>query len=1060
MAAVALRLRVWRRARWRSALLTGLLCGIVAGAVLAVAVGAGGQPAAPDRYTEAAGGDPDVVIYQPAGLPLTDEIRQLPGVTSVDAITFVLAFLLRPDGTPVDEPNPFAGDDDTFGARVVEGRFVDPDNPGEITVNESAASLLGAEVGDRFQVRSFDQAQTDAQAYVGAVEPAGPSFEVELVGIVRAPADLEDASATIIYSPAVLRDHPAVGRVATIAAVRLAPGTGVDETMAAVRSLPGGGRGVPGHQPDRERRDPPGRRLPGHRPVDRRGGVRGRRRGCGQPAGGAPRALDAGRAHLARALGYRGEDAASEAAVKGAVVGVVAAAVAAVVATLASRWFPLGILRGLEPSPGVVVDLPVLLVGGALTVAVLVAAATLSTLGSDRRATAAPTPRRGMADALASAGAGVAVVTGARFAFSSARRRVPPWVLVTGVIVGLAGLVGSIVVGASLVRLVQEPARWGRNFDAAYGNPFAPATRDIVSPLAEHSRVDAVTAATTGSLALDGADVAVTAVEPIHGGILPVILEGRGPSAPDEIALGRVAARRLDRGIGSTVEAVGPNGTTAQLTVVGLGVSPDEAGDGAIMSWDGYVSLAPDATRNLVFVRYGPDFSDADAAQLAADAYTPPDVVTLPTQVQALDRVTSAPFVLAAVLVILALVALGHGLVTSVRSRTHDLAVLRALGGSRHQLRATVHWQATSLALLALAVAVPVGLIAGGRIFSLLADNVGVVPVPDRGALLVIGLVALVLVLANLAAIVPSHRAGRSSTARAVARGVIARAQLPRITRRTRSRRPAVGTGSELRRRRSSRSAVNESSKAGRSSTRGRSHAALISSTTACSSARTVALRGSSRRNASSPTTAGGLSTASCRSCAPSRAITSSAPSWRRNSDEPSRPWMMIRSRCPRVMGRTLSARERSSSTVSAESNLTCWRLWNAASGSTTRPSADSWGTSSEPAKPSCHWSRASSEGRCEMCASSRLADGGMQSFPVYSMRPWASAHDATSFIDARYWRQAEGNTPSWSPKISVSWRGSEVHAGDAAALVPERELAGREGQLEQLGEGIACSSA
>jgi hypothetical protein len=407
----------------------------------------------------------------------------------------------------------------------------------------------------------------------------------------------------------------------------------------------------------------------------------------------------------------------------------------------------------------------VLLVGGALTVAVLVAAATLSTLGTDRRSTAAPTPRRGMADALASAGAGVAVVTGARFAFSSARRRVPPWVLLTGVIVGLAGLVGSIVVGASLVRLVQEPARWGRNFDTAYGNPFAPATRDIVSPLAAHSSVDAVTAATIGSLALDGADVAVTAVEPIRGGILPVILEGRGPSAPDEIALGRVVARRLDRGIGSTVEAVGPSGTTAQLTVVGLAVSPDEAGDGAIMSWDGYVSLAPDATRNLVFVRYGPGFSDADAARLAADAYTPLDVVTLPTQVQALDRVTSAPFVLAAVLVILALVALGHGLVTSVRSRTHDLAVLRALGGSRHQLRATVHWQATSLALLALAVAVPVGLIIGGRIFSLLADNVGVVPVPDRSALLVIGIVALVLVLANLAAIVPSRRAGRSSTA-------------------------------------------------------------------------------------------------------------------------------------------------------------------------------------------------------------------------------------------------------------------------------------------------------
>jgi hypothetical protein len=370
-----------------------------------------------------------------------------------------------------------------------------------------------------------------------------------------------------------------------------------------------------------------------------------------------------------------------------------------------------------------------------------------------------------MADALASAGAGVAVVTGVRFAFSSTRRRFPPWVLVTGRIGGRAGPLGAHLLGARLVRLVQEPARWGRDFDAAFGNSFAPATTDIVSPLAEKSSLAAVTAATVGSLLLDGADVGVAAFEPIRGGILPVVLEGRGPSGPDEIALGRVVARRLDRGIGSTVEAVGPGGTMAKLSVVGLAVTPDEAGDGAVMSWDGYTALDPDATRNLVYVRYGPGFTEADAAQLADEAYTPPDVTSLPTSVQALDRVTSAPFVLAAVLVILALVAIGHGLVTSVRSRRHDLAVLRALGGSRHQLRATVHWQATSLAVLALAVAVPVGLIVGGRVFSLLADNVGVVPVPDRSALLVFALVGLVLVLANVAAIVPSHRAGRSSTA-------------------------------------------------------------------------------------------------------------------------------------------------------------------------------------------------------------------------------------------------------------------------------------------------------
>ena len=79
-----------------------------------------------------------------------------------------------------------------------------------------------------------------------------------------------------------------------------------------------------------------------------------------------------------------------------------------------------------------------------------------------------------------------------------------------------------------------------------------------------------------------------------------------------------------------------------------------------------------------------------------------------------------------------------------------------------------------------------------------------------------------------------------------------------------------------------------------------------------------------------------------------------------------------------------------------------------------------------------------------------------MQSFPVYSMRPWASAHDATSFIDARYWRHAEGKTPSWSPKISVSWRGARCIPARLPLSCHERELARDGGQLEQLGEGIA----
>jgi ABC-type lipoprotein release transport system permease subunit len=85
-----------------------------------------------------------------------------------------------------------------------------------------------------------------------------------------------------------------------------------------------------------------------------------------------------------------------------------------------------------------------------------------------------------------------------------------------------------------------------------------------------------------------------------------------------------------------------------------------------------------------------------------------------PADVIDLRTVQDLPLILAGLVALLGLGTIGHTLVTSVRRRRGDLALLKTLGFVRPQVAATVAWQATSFMVVALLVGLPVG-IAGGR---------------------------------------------------------------------------------------------------------------------------------------------------------------------------------------------------------------------------------------------------------------------------------------------------------------------------------------------------------
>jgi predicted lysophospholipase L1 biosynthesis ABC-type transport system permease subunit len=100
-----------------------------------------------------------------------------------------------------------------------------------------------------------------------------------------------------------------------------------------------------------------------------------------------------------------------------------------------------------------------------------------------------------------------------------------------------------------------------------------------------------------------------------------------------------------------------------------------------------------------------------------------------------------------------------------VRRRRHDLAILKALGFVRRQVSAAVAWQATTVALVALAVGLPLGVALGRWSWSLLADRIGVgAPPVTPGPALLAGVAGTVLV-ANLVAAWPGRVAARTRPA-------------------------------------------------------------------------------------------------------------------------------------------------------------------------------------------------------------------------------------------------------------------------------------------------------
>ncbi|MGZ4208701.1 MAG: ABC transporter permease, partial [Actinomycetota bacterium] len=230
---------------------------------------------------------------------------------------------------------------------------------------------------------------------------------------------------------------------------------------------------------------------------------------------------------------------------------------------------------------------------------------------------------------------------------------------------------------------------------------------------------------------------------------------------------------RLHERIGDFIYAdIGNGFAIVRLRIVGVAVVPPfspqgSLGQGSIINYAEASAVPGAPPPDIMWVRFSSPA--ARRAGWATIKQRLPDaaVYATPTPNDILDfgRVKALPFVLAALLALLSATTLAHALVTAIRRRRRDLAILKTLGFVRGQVRRAVAWQAGSLAVVAMLVAVPLGVVVGRALWNLLATQLGIRPEPVTPLPTVLLTIPATILLAVAIAVLPARAAARTKPA-------------------------------------------------------------------------------------------------------------------------------------------------------------------------------------------------------------------------------------------------------------------------------------------------------
>jgi putative ABC transport system permease protein len=176
-------------------------------------------------------------------------------------------------------------------------------------------------------------------------------------------------------------------------------------------------------------------------------------------------------------------------------------------------------------------------------------------------------------------------------------------------------------------------------------------------------------------------------------------------------------------------------------------------------------------TPDSVFVRFRPGVEPQAgredlAARLSQVGSFSVDGPAIPTDLVNFGQVQDLPQVLGIGLAAVALLTIAHLLITSVRRRRRDFAIMRALGFTSWQVRGTLCWQALTLAGIALVIGVPAGIACGRLCWQVFAHQLGITAVVAVPLAVLAVMAAGWLTAAALVAALPGEAATRNPPAR------------------------------------------------------------------------------------------------------------------------------------------------------------------------------------------------------------------------------------------------------------------------------------------------------
>jgi hypothetical protein len=781
MTAVGLLVRADLRRRWRSWVVLGVLAGASIGLACAGIAGARRTDRAVPAYARAVG-VPDAAVLP--NDPAFDEAMRarLAALPEVDALyPFVVPFMVQfaePAGIEPGLIPTTPASVQALTTPLVVGRFPAEDRADEIVVNEIARDRFDLDVGSTMTI--VQPAVDDPSAFPIPIPPRSNEpieQELRVVGVMDAtsPDDIEMTPSSGFYEK--YRDQ-LIGVTNAFVDLRRDSDdlarfrADVDEAMGRPVNVING--------PDLFQL----RQTLSVSDVEAGGLLLFALTvlvGAGVLVGQAlVRAVYAGAADFDtwRAIGIDRRVARRAMIAPAGIAAAVGGLTTVLVAIALSGRFPIGFTRQFELDIGLHADWTVLALGAMGVVVVVMSTAWIAAALRIRRA-------RRLHDRAATRAVRVSslpppLLIGSRLATDAGRgsRAVPVRSALVGAIAGVLGVVGCLTFRSGLSETVGDPTRAGVVWDHAIASSGRMPARDI-DTIANDPAVDAMLRATWArAIPIDDTSTPTFGVSSEKGQIELEVLAGEAPDAPDEIALAPLTMRELGLGIGDRVTVGEDPGRTAEIVGRALlpGSSHTEYDQGAWMTAAGLRASLPkdvggEFFEDYMLLRWKPR-SDVRAAEdrlgtLGDGAYFS-EPSGLPQSVASLRALRVLPPILAVFFALLAIATVSHALVTTVRRRRADLAVLRSIGFTRTDARLAIAWQATVLAIIGLVVGVPAGIVLGRLVWKQLAESFPVVYVPPLALIAVLVVAPAAIAIANALAAGPAHAATRIRPAAAL----------------------------------------------------------------------------------------------------------------------------------------------------------------------------------------------------------------------------------------------------------------------------------------------------